>query len=101
MDWNLNSFSATAKATYYGDVTVPNNNAALDYHVGTHTVVDFEGRYDLPMGASLAIGVNNAFDEYPNKTPTLVNTNGPIGFPGFSPFGFNGRFVYTRLSYKW
>ena len=101
VDWNLNSFSATAKATYYGDVTVPNNNAALDYHVGTHTVVDFEGRYDLPMGASLAMGVNNAFDEYPNKTPTLVNTNGPIGFPGFSPFGFNGRFVYTRLSYKW
>jgi iron complex outermembrane receptor protein len=30
-----------------------------------------------------------------------VNTNGQIGFPGFSPFGFNGRYVYARLSYNW
>jgi iron complex outermembrane receptor protein len=22
-------------------------------------------------------------------------------FSGFSPFGFNGRFLYTRLAYNW
>ena len=30
-----------------------------------------------------------------------VNTNGPIGFPSFSPFGFNGRFLYARVGYHW
>jgi iron complex outermembrane receptor protein len=45
--------------------------------------------------------VSNALDEYPNRTPTVVNTNGPIGFPNFSPFGFNGRYLYARLSYNW
>ncbi len=101
VDWTLGNFGATAKASYYGDVLVPNNNAALDYRTGTHTLVDLEGRYDLPANVKLALGVNNVFDEYPNATPTNVNTNGPIGFPGFSPFGFNGRYLYARVSYSW
>ena len=50
---------------------------------------------------SLAVGANNLLDEYPNMTPVNVNTNGPVGFPSFSPFGFNGRFMYTRISYNW
>jgi iron complex outermembrane receptor protein len=101
MDWTLNSFGATAKVTHYGDVLVPNNAASLDYHVGKHFVFDFEGRYQTPIGAALALGVNNAFDEYPNQTPAIVNTTGPIGFPSYSPFGFNGRYYYARLSYSW
>ena len=100
-DWTLGDFSATAKATYYGDVLVPNNSPTLDYHVGTHTVVDLEGRWKSPWGPELALGASNLFDEYPNKTPTIVNTTGPIGFPGFSPFGFNGRLLYARLNYAW
>jgi iron complex outermembrane recepter protein len=100
-DWSLGAWGATAKATYYGDVLIPNNNAALDYHSGNHTLVDLEGRYELPAGFNVAVGVNNVFDEYPNATPVNVNTNGPIGFPSYSPFGFNGRFLYARIGAKW
>ena len=64
-------------------------------------MADLEGRVELPYNLTWALGANNLFDEYPNQTPTLVNTNGPNGFPGFSPFGFNGRYVYSRLSVKW
>ena len=84
-----------------GDVLIPNNAPTLDYRAGHHTLVDLEARYTLPMGVNIAVGANNVFDEYPNKTPTIVNTNGPIGFPSYSPFGFNGRFLYTRLTYNW
>ncbi|MCR5880287.1 TonB-dependent siderophore receptor [Phenylobacterium sp. J367] len=101
VDWSLGAFGATAKATYYGDVLIPNNNATLDYKAGDHVLVDFEGRYELDMGATLALGVNNLFDEYPNATPPNVNTNGPIGFPSYSPFGFNGRFLYARVGFNW
>ena len=100
-DWSLGNFGATASATYYGDVLVPNNAAALDFDTGSHVVVDLEARWKSPMGAAVAIGADNLFDEYPNPTPNNVNTNGPLGFPSFSPFGFNGRFVYARLSYAW
>lgn len=100
-DWTNDKLSATLKATRYGEVLIPNNTASLDYSSGTHTLVDLEGRYRLMDKINLAVGANNLFDEYPNMTPTNVNTNGPVGFPGFSPFGFNGRFVYTRVSYSW
>lgn len=100
-EWAKDRLGATLKATTYGDVLVPNNTATLDYHTGVHTVVDLEGRYKVMDKINLAVGVNNLLDEYPNMTPTNVNTNGPVGFPGFSPFGFNGRFIYTRVSYNW
>jgi iron complex outermembrane recepter protein len=63
--------------------------------------VDLEGRYDLGP-ARLALGVNNLFDQYPRETPPLINSpSGSIGFPSYSPFGFNGRFLYARVSYGW
>ncbi len=104
MDWTLDRFGLNAKATKYGSVLVPgstNANANLDYRSGSAVVVDLEGRVDLPYGSTLAVGWNNLFDEYPNQTPTIVNTNGPVAFPSYSPFGFNGRFFYSRLSVKW
>ncbi len=101
IDWSMGPFAASAKATYYGNVLIPNNASALDYNSGAHTLVDLEARYTLPMGVNVALGANNVFDEYPNATPTKVNTTGPIGFPSYSPFGFNGRFLYARLTYNW
>jgi iron complex outermembrane receptor protein len=100
-EWSKGDFGATLKASHYGSVLIPNNTASLDYNSGAHTLVDLEARYKIMGKVNLAVGANNLFDEYPNKTPTNVNTNGPVGFPSFSPFGFNGRFIYTRLSYNW
>lgn len=100
-EWSRGDFSLSGKLSRYGDVTVPNNNAALDYKVGEHVLLDVEGRWNSENGVGIALGVSNALDEYPNRTPTNVNTNGPIGFPSFSPFGFNGRYVYARMSYNW
>jgi iron complex outermembrane receptor protein len=101
VDWSLGDFGGTLKATYYSSVLVPSTVAALDYSTGSAVVVDLEARYKAPYGIELALGVNNLFDEYPRATPTNVNTNGPIGFSSFSPFGFNGRFLYARVGYHW
>jgi iron complex outermembrane receptor protein len=50
----------------------------------------------------LAVGANNVLDEYPNYTLGSINSpTGSIGFPAYSPFGFNGRFLYGRLSVTW
>jgi iron complex outermembrane receptor protein len=102
VDWTFGAFGATAKAINYDSVLIPNNNASFDYSTGSATLVDLEARYTLPMGVGAALGVNNVFDKYPNSTPSTINSpTGSIGFPAYSPFGFNGRFFYGRLSVNW
>lgn len=101
VDWTLGDLSVTAKATYYDSVLVANNVSTLDYETGADTLIDLEARYDLPQGVGLALGVNNLTDEYPQFTPANLNAaTGSVGFPQYSPYGFNGRFVYGRVSYK-
>lgn len=102
VDWELGEWSATARATYFSSVLVANNNATIDYETGDHTLFDVEGRYEFAQGVSLAFGVNNLFDEYPTFTPAALNApTGSVGYPQYSPFGFNGRFVYGRIGYSW
>ncbi|MGV3579340.1 TonB-dependent receptor plug domain-containing protein [Brevundimonas sp.] len=101
VDWSHGNFSATAKATYFESVLIANNNSSLDYETGDDTLIDLEARYDFPQGVGFAVGVNNVTDEYPNYTPAALNApTGSVGFPQYSPYGFNGRFVYGRVSYK-
>ncbi len=100
-DWSLNQWGATVRATYYGDVLQPASTEAGDYNTGAKTVVDLEGRYRLTDRVGLAIGVDNVFDEYPDYVPETLNSNGVLGFPYYSPFGFNGRYAYARVSLNW
>lgn len=101
VDWTLGRFGATARATYYASVTQPGSTAANDFFTGDKTIVDLSGRYQLTDRVGLAIGVDNVFDEYPDATPEALNSNGVVAFPFYSPFGFNGRYGYARLSLKW
>lgn len=102
MDWESGPWSATTRATYYDSVLVANNNATIDYETGDHTLLDLEGRYEFDQGVTVAFGVNNLLDEYPTFTPAALNSpTGSVGYPQYSPFGFNGRFLYARIGYSW
>ena len=104
-DWShpapFGRIGASVKATRYGDITDPGTqaNGALQYEVAGRTLVDLEARGTFGFGINLALGVDNVFDQYPNPTPTsgVQNNNGLLGFSRFSPYGFNGRFVYARF----
>ena len=55
-------------------------------------------RYQPHTGPQLAVGVQNLFDVYPDRVPGNLNANsGLLGFPFYSPFGFNGRYIYGRV----
>ena len=101
VDWSLGRWGATARATYYADVLQPGSTAASDYSTGAKTTLDLEGRLQVTDRVGLAVGVDNVFDEYPDFVPETLNSNGVLGFPYYSPFGFNGRYGYARLSVKW
>ena len=101
IDWSLEGWAATLRGTSYDSVLIANNNVLLDYRTGPATLIDLEGRYTFPVGVTAAFGVNNLTDEYPNATPNNVNgATGSVGYPSFSPYGFNGRFFYGRISYN-
>ena len=109
IDWSLDKLGATARASYYGDVTQPSSTgfAEDDIHTGRHTIFDLELRYTVQRNLNLAIGANNLFDTYPDYVKVLssrgtqLNSTGLVGFPYYSPFGFNGRYVYGRVGLNW
>ncbi|QDH73051.1 TonB-dependent siderophore receptor [Brevundimonas sp. M20] len=100
-DWSYGRWGITARATYYASVLQPGTTAASDYSTGDKVTADFEGRFKPNDRITLALGVDNAFDEYPDAVPATLNSNGVLGFPFYSPFGFNGRFVYARIGLNW
>lgn len=103
-DWSLDRFGATVRATYYGNVVQPATTLVDYVDTGRHVIVDAEVRAKLVQWANLAIGVNNLFDTYPDRVPdtNIINyNNGGTAFPYYSPFGFNGRYLYARLGVNW
>ncbi len=83
-------------ATDLGHVTAPwlyapySGKALLDVELG------------IPFGAGveLAIGAENLLNTYPDINPYGADTVGNH-YGQFSPFGFNGAYYYTRVSYGW
>jgi iron complex outermembrane receptor protein len=101
IDWSLDRFGALARVTYYGDVNQPGTLESGDVHSGNHVITDVELRYQAKRGAQLGLGVSNLFDVYPDATSIANNPTGVIGYPYYSPFGFNGRYVYARAGFSW
>ncbi len=103
VDWNKAAWSVTARATYYGDVIDAASTPAGDIHTGKKTLVDLSGSYRFQEGTTLSLGVDNLFDVYPNKTPASLNVTsgngaGALAFDRYSPFGFNGRYIYAKVA---
>ncbi|MBN8830573.1 MAG: TonB-dependent receptor [Sphingomonadales bacterium] len=101
VDWKSGGAGATLRASYYGDVTQPGSTVAGDSHTGKKTIVDLEGRYQVTRNIGLAVGANNLFDTYPDPVSIANNSTGTVAFPFYSPFGFNGRYLYGRINVTW
>ena len=98
LNWALGPFEATARAVRYGEVLVPSNNPALDYTLDPKTLIDLEARYNWNDQVTIAVGADNILDEYPDAAPLGLNSTGNTPFSTYSPFGYSGRFVYTKAT---
>ena len=105
IDWNYptqwGAFGVLLKGTNYGEVLEPAAAATLDTQMGQATLVDLEVRTKIGEGLSLALGADNLLDKYPTPIAAAANGTGALGFSRYSPFGFNGRFLYARMVYNW
>jgi len=121
-DGDIGDFGLTLRTTRYGKVIAPGATAPPadllsltllgpdDIRLGAKWITDVELRYGGVPGLQLAIGADNVFDVYPDRSPfgarpASIGGQYPINqyylpYSGFSPFGFNGRFVYARAAFE-
>jgi iron complex outermembrane receptor protein len=127
-DWSIPlggaRWGANLRGTRYGEVVEPGVPTTAEINAGAADVRDLhipaDWVVDLALNAkfleeklAVTLGADNLLDQYPSKVPHAVpepasiggiidlNATGALGFSRFSPYGFNGRFVYARMSYHW
>ena len=64
------------------------------------TLVDAEVSVPIGSRATVALGAENILNTFPDVNPYGADTVGNT-YGQFSPFGFNGAYYYSRLSYRW
>ncbi|MBI3577965.1 MAG: TonB-dependent receptor, partial [Ignavibacteriales bacterium] len=100
-NYSFDAFELMLRTVRFGDVSAFNDNTDLtrDQTFAAKWITDGELSYHLRGNLTLAVGSNNIFDIYPDKQLKTNSTSGILQYSGLSPFGFNGRYVYSRISY--
>ena len=98
LNWQLNRWGATLRATRYGTALSPGTTPANDFVLTAKTLIDLEGRIDVTDHVRIALGAENLADEYPDPLPASLNTTGNTPFSNYSPFGRGGRYIYGRAT---
>ncbi|QNE32180.1 TonB-dependent receptor [Sphingomonas sp. NBWT7] len=119
-DGKIAGIGLSARTTRYGSVISPETTAPLgadalsltalgpdDQRLSPKWVTDLSLSVDV-RGAQLTVGADNVFDVYPDRRPfgprpAAVGGSYPatyqfLPYSNFSPFGFNGRFLYAKLA---
>ena len=67
---------------------------------GARTLFDTELGYKFQT-MDFSVGARNVTDVYPGKPTKDYNNNyGVFPYAAASPFGYNGRYVYTKLTWQ-
>ena len=101
--WRSDRWELGLSATRYGSFTVRNSaTATRDQTYGAKWVVDASASFKPSENWKLTVGADNLLNEYPDRTVDLQNSTwGMLPYSNYSPFGFNGAYVYGRVSYTW
>ncbi|MDE2924450.1 MAG: TonB-dependent receptor [Acidobacteriota bacterium] len=76
------------------------NNAPIYPDYSGEFLLDVELGFPLPNNTSIALGVQNLLNTYPEDNPGAADGVGNR-YGQFSPFGFNGAYYYVRFNYAW
>jgi iron complex outermembrane receptor protein len=111
-NYNLRGLGLVARTQRFGQVsgygtTATNAFGPLDQVYSPKWITDLSGSYDLGR-LTLTVGADNILDVYPDRNNNNGNITNPenggssnfgvFPYAGISPFGFNGRFIYTRVA---
>lgn len=96
-DWKRNKAFASLRGSRYGEYCLVDRQVVPQ-------VFEAEWLADLELGYrferfTLAVGAQNLFDTFPDRNLAANSNLGIFTYPSSSPFGMNGTFVYSRVSY--
>jgi iron complex outermembrane recepter protein len=102
--WNIEQWRSTLRTTRYGETQDPSAIPARNEVLKPKWITDLDVAYSVTENMSLSLGANNIFDVYPDPTRenvTDVTTFSRLfSYSGFSPYGFNGRYLYGKIVMK-
>lgn len=113
-EYSLGAFHSLARASYFGgfESAQPGFCDLCRESYGAKTLFDAELGYRFGQ-VDISVGVRNLFDTYPDSPSSDVvvdedgstskdfNDNfGTFPWAAASPFGYNGRYIYTRASIR-
>ena len=93
-DWQWRRLGVVARESVFGEYC---SLEAVNQIFETEWVTDLEFNYRLPK-AVLGFGVQNLTNTFPDKLLPVPAFNNIRTFPRNSPFGFNGRYIYGKIS---
>lgn len=113
-NYGFKGLTTNVRTQRFGEVsiagTTPTNaTGTLDQTFGAKWITDVSASYTYRSRYTLTAGADNLLDVYPDRNLNPgdpATSNGGISnfgiFPynGISPFGFNGRYLYTRFSVR-
>lgn len=107
-DWQTDALGVAVKATRYGEYLDlgPAGTSIDDRTIDSEWIIDLDASYAFNDKLSFTLGVNNVFDTYPDAHPANTTSGGLnnflkiIPYPLTSPYGFSGRYIYTKIGYN-
>ena len=106
--YSVGNWGVTGTLTRYGRYT--NYVSSLASYNPVTGVVDqtFTPKWILDLAVNyhlnnwmFTLGADNALDTYPDRNIANNTNNGTLPYSTFSPFGYNGAYVYGKVRYSW
>ncbi len=106
--YNVGHWGFTGTLTRYGSYTnyvssLVNYKPAAGVVDQTFTpkwILDLAVNYNL-QAWTFTLGADNALNTYPDKNIANNSNHGTLPYSTFSPFGYNGAYVYGKVAYRW
>jgi iron complex outermembrane receptor protein len=106
--YNVGNWGVTGTLTRYGRYTSYVSSLAK-YNPATGVVDQtFTPKWILDLALNyhlndwmFTLGADDALNTYPDRNIANNTNNGTLPYSTFSPFGYNGAYVYGKLRYSW
>ena len=99
--YNVGHWSLNGTLTRYGSfVSYNSTTASLDQTFGAKCLLDLAVSYNVDRW-TFTVGGDNVFNTYPDRVIAANDNGGSLPYSVFSPFGFDGAYVYGKVAYRW
>jgi len=100
-DWKKSAWGGTIRESRYGDYCSIEDRTAdgIAQDFSSDWMTDLELTYSRPK-FTIGLGTQNLFNTFPDKNIFATSFSNSRTFARNAPFGYNGRYIYARLVYR-